>query len=411
MLGGLSKILRDRSKERDAKHSRGPPKRRTFHGNRFTSTKTDTTERVCNDSNLIVNMELFQELSKILVCSICNSKVEFNVVSRAGLGLKLEVKCQSCSAAKKLDSCPMTGRERNNIFDINLRSIFAMAMVGHGHQGLETICATMNLPKPINKNSWQEHMKEIADSVEFITRTGFSKSAREEAHLTGDKDSLAVSGDGSWRKQGFASLQGVVSLIGHRTGKVLDIALKNLFCRECLHWQKKEGTAQFEQWKSIHVCDINHEGSAGKMEPDGIKQLFRRSVEKYGVKYSTYIGDGDTKTYKELLNAQPYPEFTVAKKECVGHVQKRFGTRLRRLVQQNKALMGRGMLTGKYIDQLTSYYGKALRQNCHSVEAMQKAVKAIYYHESSTDEQHNHFFVHLVKILGASIKKLKLRTI
>lgn len=36
---------------------------------------------------------------------------------------------------------------------------------------------------------------------------------------------LIVSGDGTWRKRGFMSLQGVVSLIGLHSGKVLDVII------------------------------------------------------------------------------------------------------------------------------------------------------------------------------------------
>ncbi|KYN22479.1 hypothetical protein ALC57_05121 [Trachymyrmex cornetzi] len=38
------------------------------------------------------------------------------------------------------------------------------------------------------------------------------------------------------------------------------------------------------------------------MEIDVIKEMFSRSEEKFGVKYITYIGDGDSKTFKAILN-------------------------------------------------------------------------------------------------------------
>lgn len=58
-----------------------------------------------------------------------------------------------------------------------------------------------------------------------------------------------------------------------------------------------------------------------------------------------YIGDGDSKTFKAISDAQPYgPNYLVKKRECIGHVQKRMGTRLRNLKKQHK-LGGRGKLT------------------------------------------------------------------
>lgn len=59
----------------------------------------------------------------------------------------------------------------------------------------------------------------------------------------------------------------------------------------------------------------NHEGSAAKIEVNGIIEMFKRSEEKYGVKYSHYIGDGDTKTFKNLLEKNPYENDPIIKKK------------------------------------------------------------------------------------------------
>jgi len=48
-----------------------------------------------------------------------------------------------------------------------------------------------------------------------------------------------------------------------------------------------------------------------------------------GLRYLSFIGDGDSSTYKTVSEAKPYGnEVEIVKKECIGHVQKRFGTRL-----------------------------------------------------------------------------------
>jgi len=41
------------------------------------------------------------------------------------------------------------------------------------------------------------------------------------------------------------------------------------------------------------------------MEVDCMKKMFSRSEELLGVKYATYIGDGDTKTFRALLDCDP----------------------------------------------------------------------------------------------------------
>lgn len=66
--------------------------------------------------------------------------------------------------------------------------------------------------------------------------------------------------------------------------------------------------------------------------------MFQRSETLHSVKYANYIGDGDSKIFKGILDVQPYKTFTVNKKECIDHVQKRMGTRLRNFKKTTKGL-------------------------------------------------------------------------
>ena len=96
---------------------------------------------------------------------------------------------------------------------------------------------------------------------------------------------------------------------------------------------------------------------------------------------------------------KPYGnEVEIQKLECVGRVQKRMGTRLRVLktsykkqkLSDGKGLDGRGRLTYDMIDRIQNYYGMAIRQNTNSVSEMKKAVWALFFHVSSTDENPKH---------------------
>ena len=59
--------------------------------------------------------------------------------------------------------------------------------------------------------------------------------------------------------------------------------------------------------------------------------MFPNSVKKYNLRYVHYIGDGDTESFKKVVNAKLSGNFTPQKLESVSHVQKRLGTRLRKL--------------------------------------------------------------------------------
>jgi len=64
------------------------------------------------------------------------------------------------------------------------------------------------------------------------------------------------------------------------------------------------------------------------------------------------------------------------KKECVGHVEKQMGTRLRNAKKANKGISDKdeGKLTNKIIGDLTKYYGLAIKGNPNSIEDMKNAV-------------------------------------
>ena len=91
------------------------------------------------------------------------------------------------------------------------------------------------------------------------------------------------------------------------------------------------------------------------VDAPGITEESRR------LRYTTYIGDGDSKGYHAVTAAQPYgADAQVVKEECIGHVQKRLGTALRNLKKEKKGqklsdgktIGGLGRLTDKLIDPL-----------------------------------------------------------
>jgi hypothetical protein len=43
------------------------------------------------------------------------------------------------------------------------------------------------------------------------------------------------------------------------------------------------------------------------MEAHAVLNMFKRSVSKYGIFYTSYIGDGDSRTFTILSKAAPYP--------------------------------------------------------------------------------------------------------
>ena len=122
-----------------------------------------------------------------------------------------------------------------------------------------------------------------------------------------------------------------------------------------------------------HNCPINHEGSADSMEAAGLVDCFMNSIENWKLRYTHYIGDGDSKAYNEVVKNDPYPGIVVEKLECVGHIQKRLRSRKRNLkhtmkgpLADGKTLGGKkGRLTDKVINKLQNYFGIAIKQSIY----------------------------------------------
>lgn len=105
--------------------------------------------------------------------------------------------------------------------------------------------------------------------------------------------------------------------------------------------------------------------SSGAMEGSGAVKIFNRSVEKNDLIYKYYLGDGDSSSYGNVVARKPNEAYGIEKLECVGHIQKRIGTRLRNRRKEKHngmKLTGHGKLTEVAVNAMKNYFGTAIRQ-------------------------------------------------
>ena len=83
-------------------------------------------------------------------------------------------------------------------------------------------------------------------------------------------------------------------------GLIFDYAVKSLVCFTC----RKHPNASLA-WKEKHSpdCTINHERSSGAMEKDGAVEIFTRSIDKHKLKYTVFVGDGDSSSFGAVVSA------------------------------------------------------------------------------------------------------------
>ena len=175
---------------------------------------------------------------------------------------------------------------------------------------------------------------------------------------------VAVTVDGTWQKRGHSLKIGVIFVISVDTGEILDYCVKSLFCHVCkAHCTDNQDSDKHKKWKEEHQpkCEINHHGSSEDMEATAAVEIFSRSISFRKLKYTTFVGDGDSSSYgqvKEALEEKFGSNYEIHKEECVALVQKLLGTALRKYKKDKKgsklsdgrSVGVKGQLTDKTMD-------------------------------------------------------------
>ncbi|GFV60881.1 uncharacterized protein TNCV_924951 [Trichonephila clavipes] len=356
-------------------------RKRQFYGNKFTNTsKKNSTSAVpeCTAScsklgkesfstaeempgpvfgNRIVDLELIVEAFAQLCCPKCfGEKVELFEDSRYGLCSHFTLKCKGFAGAFKL-------------------------------------CSTLNLPR-LTKTAYTNQEAKLLKVVQEVAEESMIKAATEivekQQNLSSDIVKCGISVDGTWQQRGYTSMNGCVAAISVDTGKVLDIEViyMSSYCPTCKRLQTMPRNFEYKSSKADHICQCNFTGSSSKMEIVGASRIFLRSEKNCRLQYTQYYGDGDSKAFMSVKDT--YGLNSVTKFECIGHVQKRVGSRLRKLKTKTKGLSGKGKLTDNFIDRLQNYYGIAVRSNVGNLTALQQNVIAALYHCASSDKKPMH---------------------
>ena len=97
----------------------------------------------------------------------------------------------------------------------------------------------------------------------------------------------------------------------------------------------------------------------------GALRVFERPCAPRGLKCKDMLGEGDSSNYRAILENKSHGEDCILKKlKCIGHIQKRVGSRLRMLKSSSKGrklldgkrIPGKNRLTTSKIDVLQNYY-------------------------------------------------------
>ena len=267
---------------------------------------------------------LFSFLAQVVSCHLCSSDVVIihELEKKQGFAHFISVKCSSDTCDWQGSFCTskqLKSTKGRPPFEVNIRTVLAFREIGKGHTAIKKYCGCMNMAKSINDSACAAIVSKLNVAYKDIVNTSMSIAAEEIRNentdtISDDTVDIDISADGAWQRRGFASLNGIVTIMAVDIGKCLDYEVLTKECKACQVWSRKKGSIEYNDSMADHDCLINHQGSASSMEPAGILSCFQRSILKHKLRYTSYIGDGDSSSFTTVSKADPYNGTSVIKK-------------------------------------------------------------------------------------------------
>jgi len=185
-----------------------------------------------------------------------------------------------------------------------------------------------------------------------------------EAQRLASSNQISASFDGSWMRRGRKSNVELVTCISLFTNKMESMSATS-------------SVQNVEEEVIGDKCGKNYEGSSGGMETKSVLSIITHIFEKYDVKITRFLEDGDSRAF---ANAKANLSWDIDKLECTNHVSKRMGSRLRKrkleikdlkLIAKGrrKGLEGQWWLTDAAIDKIQSFYSFIIYESKGGVDA------------------------------------------
>ena len=290
----------------------------------FSGDKLEAEEATAESSHqwCIVDLGQINALLSSISCPQCQQVDSLHLVSSTGdnfgFALKLQLSCAACDLlTRETYSSPRSGQ--NSSFTINSIIVLFSTRMGLGHTAMKSF-ATLLGQKGLHLKTFQRKQHQVLDAFISTAENILKESAAAvKSHLRDtegvpedDTYDVTISFDGSWHKRGHTSLYGIGVVVEVTTGLVLDYVVLSKYCHACAIHEAELGaeSAEFEDWYRSHreQCAKNYEGSSNAMEVEAACRLWSRSVEKHGLRYTGFLGDGESKAYDSVVSMDVYAE-------------------------------------------------------------------------------------------------------
>ena len=290
----------------------------------------------------------------VATCEVCTDEtlknkqttILFEEVNRAGLTSVLTSRCAGCQQEFRFPTSPkvkgMTGGKQ---WETNLAAVWGQMATVEGHKPFAEMMAVLGVPT-MTKKSFITTEKKIGDWWRDLFAESMITAGKEKREIAITNNSyhqgipaVTVIVDGGWSKRShkhsYNAKSGVAIINGKATGKILHMGVRNKFCSIC---------NQHPKTPPSHICFRNWNSSSAAMETDIIVEGFKNCEQQHGIRYTSFIGDGDSSVYFSLIEAVPWG-YSINKIECANHSLKCYRSALEKLVHDNPSYKGKGKLT------------------------------------------------------------------
>lgn len=228
---------------------------------------------------LLVDMKVLNNFFAQAKCDKCDAKslsVRKATDKEYGLAVKLIFSCSSCDFEKKQFSSPrVSGTATITPFEVNMRAMKGIQMIGKGVTALSDFCACMNLShRGLHHKTFQGHLKSLVKACENTATESEAASVAVIKELYTDFlnpiGNIDVVFDGSWMTRGRSSHIGVGCIIELYTGLVIDHVVYSNFCLGCaLGPQPRKRLSAFTQGKCNSSEEHQHKKDSCKETQNG----------------------------------------------------------------------------------------------------------------------------------------------
>ena len=287
--------------------------------------------------------------------SQCGGTVKLIGEQRNGLASILSSTCTQCGDCIRLEtSRKVKGPNGYKRWESNLAAVWGQMSTGNGHNNLQDAMSVLGVPV-MSKTTFIQTERDIGELWELEMEKAMLEAGKEEKRLAKERGdyhqgvpAITVIVDGGWSKRShkhsYNAKSGVGIIIGQRTGKILHIGVRNKYCSACAQGIPPEK----------HTCFKNWDASSSEMETDIILDGFLKAEKTHGLRYTRFIGDGDSSVFPTLRENVPIWGFDIQKIECANHACKCYRSSLEKLATNNPSYKGKGGLTEKMRKRLTS---------------------------------------------------------